>query len=278
MSKTMKTIYLLTNFTETSTRAIQGFIRIFAPKLADTHQFILLNAWLKPRTGQSQMHNLDEYLQEISLQGLKREKSRISQILPDVRLRIRTQSKHGDIVAVLNMLCEIDNPDLIVMGTKGSSVIRELIAGSTTGRIIRKTKSPILVIPESVDFKQPQRIVLASEMKECSNEEDFEKLADIVRMFMAEFTILHVFKEDKPATEKFENCMRQYLEGINYEFQYIQHHNVEEAITEFCANMNTDLLAMICHNEHLLVKLLKQSISEKMTERAELPMLLIHEG
>ena len=274
----MKTILLLTNFTETSARAIQGFMKIFGPKLADTHRFILLNAWQKPRTGQSQMHNLDDYLEEISNQELKRERSRIIQLLPGIRLRITAESKHGDIVAVLNVVCTSHRPDLIVMGTKGSSMFRELLAGSTTGRIVRKIEAPILVIPESSEFKYPRRIVLASEMKECSNEADFEKLTDIVRMFMSEFVILHVFKEEKPATERFENCMRKYLEGINYDFQYVQHLHAEEAITEFCSNMKADLLAMICHSEHLLVKLLKHSISEKMTEKAELPMFIIHEG
>jgi nucleotide-binding universal stress UspA family protein len=274
----METILLLTNFTETSSRAIEGFMKVFGPKLVDTHHFILLNAWRKPRTGQSQMHNLDDYLQEISDQELKREKSRISQLLPGISLSIHAESKHGDIVAVLNMVCETNEPDLIVMGTKGSSMFRELVAGSTTGRIVRKTKAPILLIPEWHEFTYPQRIVLASEMKECSNEEDFKKLTDIVRLFMSEFIILHVFREEKPATDRFEKCMKKYLEGINHDFQYVQHLQVEEAITEFCSNMKADLLAMICHNEHLLVKLLKQSISEKMTERAELPMLLIHEG
>ncbi len=274
----MKTILLLTNFTETSSRAIEGFMKVFGPKLADTHKFILLNAWQKPRTGQSQMHNLDEYLEEISKQDLKRERRRIDELFPGRRLRITEESRHGDIVAVLNLYCETHRPELIVLGTKGSSMFRELLAGSTTGRIVRKIKSPILVIPESSEFKYPQRIVLASEMKECSNEADFEKLTDIVRLFMSEFIILHVYKEEKPPTERFEKCMKKYLEGINFDFQYKPHLQVEEAISEFCINMKADLLAMICHNEHLLVKLLKQSISEKLTERADLPMLMIHEG
>lgn len=274
----MKTILLLTNFTETSARAIERFMLVFAPKVADSCKFILLNAWRQPKTGRFQIINLDEYLQEVSGFELEREQARLVKMLPGLKPKIKLESKRGDIVAVLNLVCETQSPDMIVMGTKGSSILRELLAGGTTGRIIRKMQVPILVIPESVEFKYPQRIVLASEMKECTNEKDFEKLTDIVRLFASEFIILHVYKEEKPATQPFENCMKKYLGGINYEFQYIPHIHVAEAITEFSTNMKADLLAMICHNENLLVKLFKHSVSTKLTQRAELPMLIIHEG
>ena len=71
--------------------------------------------------------------------------------------------------------------------------------------------------------------------------------------------------------------MKKYLEGINYEFEYIQHLHIADAITEFSVNRKADLLAMICHNENLLVKLFKHSVSTKLTHRAELPLLIIHE-
>ena len=274
----MKNILLLTNFTESSSRAIEQFMRVFAPKLAETCQFILLHAWRQPRTGRFQMINLDDYLQEVSGYELQKEQARLIKMLPGRKPRIALESKHGDIVAVLNLVCEERDPDLIVMGTKGSSIFREVLAGRTTGRIIRKMKVPLLIIPESVEFRYPQRIVLASEMEECTNEEDFKRLADIVRLFMSEFIILHVFKDEKPPTDRFENCMKKYLDGISYEFQYLQHMQVAEAITEFSSNMKADLLALVCHNENLLIKLFKHSVSTKLTQRAELPMLIIHEG
>lgn len=273
----MKTILLLTNFTKTSSKAIEQFMRVFAPKLADSCTFILLNAWKQPRTGQSQLHSLNDYLQEISGFELMKEQAKLVKLLPGVKPVIKVESAHGDIVGVLNLLYESSKPDLIVMGSKGSGVMRDLLAGSTTGRIVRQLRSPVLIIPENVEFKYPQRIVLASEMKECSNEEDFERLTEIVRLFMSEFVVLNIYKEEKPETEKFETCMKKYLEGINYDFQYKQHHHIAESITEFSVNMNAGLLAMICHNENLLIKLFKHSVSTKLTQRAELPLLIIHE-
>lgn len=273
----MKTILLLTNFTETSARAIERFMLVFAPKLADSCKFILVNAWRQPRTGHFQMINLDDYLKEVSGFELMKEQAKLVKMLPGIKPKIKVESMNGDIVGVLNLMSETHKPDLIVMGSKGVNVMRDLLAGSNTGRIVRQVKAPVLIIPETVEFKYPQRIVLASELKECSNEEDFKKLTDIIRMFMSEFIVLHIYKDEKPETEQFEECMKKYLEGINYEFEYKQHVQVAEAITEFSVNMKADLLAMICRNENLIVKLFKHSVSTKLTQRAELPLLIIHE-
>jgi nucleotide-binding universal stress UspA family protein len=273
----MKTILLLTNFTEISSRAIERFMLVFGPKILSSSKFVLLNAWRQPRTGRFQLINLDEYLGEISGNELKLEQEKLLNLFPGNRPKIRIESKQGDIVAVLNRVCETHKPDLIVMGTKGSNIWRELLAGRTTGRIVRKARAPVLIIPESADFKFPQRIVLASEMKKCKNEKEFIKLTAIVRLFMSEFIILHIYKDERPDTEAFENCMKKYLEGITYQFQYKSNLRVAEAIIEFSNNMKADLLAMICHDENLLVKILKHSVSTRLTQMAEIPMLIIHE-
>ena len=273
----MKTILLLTNFSATSEKAIESFMLVFAPKLAENYEFILLNTWNQPRTGHFQMINLDDYLEEISGFDLEKQQAKIIRLLPGLKPRIKIQSFKGEIANIVNYLSEKQNPDLVVLGTKGSNVLRELLVGSTTGRIVRQVNAPVLVIPESAQFQRPERIVFATDLKECTNEADFQKLTDIVREFMAEFIILHIYKEEKPDVAKFETCMAKYLDGINYSFHYKQHVQVEQGISEFAVNMNANLLAMILHDDNLLAKLFKHSVASKLTQRAELPLLIIHE-
>jgi nucleotide-binding universal stress UspA family protein len=273
----MKTIYLLTNFSEAADKAISNFIRIYGKRLKESYRFTLVNAWKQPRTGHFQMINLDEYLAEISMNDLKKQAGILAELLHIEERDIDVISRKGDIVDVVNELAESETPELIVMGTKGSNLLRELLIGSTTGRILRQIKLPTLVVPETIALKNPDRIVFATDLNECRNEDDFEKLTNLVRRFMSEFLILHIYKVEKPDVSKYEKCMEQYLNGINYSFHYKQHVDVETGILEFVSLMKAGLLAMIGRKDDLLLSLFKHSVTQGITQQAEVPMLIIHD-
>jgi nucleotide-binding universal stress UspA family protein len=273
----MKTIFLLTNFTKASEYAIEQFIRVYGQKFASQYQFILLNAWHQPKTGQSQMIKLDDTLQEISQIDLKKQLYTLNRLFSEINLNILSRSEKGEVVPVVNRLSETYDPDLIVLGTKGSNLLREILIGSTTGRILRKAKAPVLMIPESVRFARPEKIVFITDLEVCEKEGEFKKLTDLARAFMSEFIVLHIYKDEKPDYQLFEACMEKYLTGINYAFIYQQHLHPVEGISEYAHNINADMLALILKDSRLLAHILKYHVNSKLTQRAELPMLILHE-
>lgn len=273
----MKTILLLTNFTKASEYAIEQFIRVFGPKFCDQYQFLLLNAWHQPKTGHFQMINLEETLEEISRIDLKKQQFSLNRLFSDINLNILTHSEKGEVVSVVNRVSATYDPELVVLGTKGSNLVREILVGSTTGRILRKVKAPVLMIPESVRFDRPEKIVFITDLEVCENESEFKKLTDIARVFMSEFIVLHINKDEKPDYQLFEACMEKYLEGINYSFVYQQHVNPVQGISEYAHNINADMLALILKDSRLLANILKYHVNSKLTQKAELPMLILHE-
>lgn len=272
----MKIIFLLSNFSGTSKKAIEEFIRVYHPVVHEDVNYVLLNAWEQPRTGHFQLINLEEHMEQTSVIDLEKQKNELETLFPDFSLPLSLISQKGEITTVLNYLAETQHPELVVLGSKGSNVIREILF-STTGRIVRKANAPVLIIPETTPFTRPERILFATDMKECSNQEDFQKLTDIVRQFMAELMILHIYKKDKPDTENFEQCMMKHLHGINHAFYYKQHVDTAAGITEFALNMNAGLLAMVLHDSSLLANLFQHTLTRKLTHKASLPILVIHE-
>ena len=273
----MKSILFLTNFSSAANHAIRNFAKTFGPKLAGRYNLILINAWKQPRTGHFQMINLDEYLAEISSIDMKREAEFIINELKWPRKNLKLVSKKGEITDVVKQLTKVHHPELIVFGTKGTNLFREIVAGSTTGRILRQIKVPTLLIPESAQNNTCDKIVFATDLQECRNKDDFEKLTGLVRKMMADFLILHVYTEEKPNVDKFEQCMEPFLSGINYSFHYEQHVNIESGIIEFVSNMQAGLLALIGRKDDLLIQLLKHSVTQGIVHRASVPMLIIHE-
>lgn len=80
----------------------------------------------------------------------------------------------GDLLTALNSQIGIQQPDLIVMGTKGASGLKKILIGSNTVKVLANIKLPTLIIPESVKFEEfikkgRKRVVLATDLAEVTN-------------------------------------------------------------------------------------------------------------
>jgi nucleotide-binding universal stress UspA family protein len=65
--------------------------------------------------------------------------------LEDAGYEVNAELLSGDADEVILKAVERDGADLLVMGAYGHSRIRQMIVGSTTGSMIRKTKRPVLL-------------------------------------------------------------------------------------------------------------------------------------
>ena len=273
----MKNILLLTNFSETSQKAILAFVKIYLKNIKETFHFKLLNAYAQPKTGQAQLAKFDDVLRKFSLQDLQIEYEGLKKLKGGNKLDIEIISKNGDLVDAVELIHTKTPIELIVMGTKGSNLFKELLLGSETDRLVRLTKNPVLVIPESKEFVIPKKIVFATSQKECRNKEEFKKLIGIVKIFGSELIILNVFKDQLPASIHFEEPIKKELSGINYSFEYMQNSDEAEGIDKYIHQNQIGLLALIDHRVSMLSKLFRNSVTGKFASRAEVPLLIIHE-
>jgi len=271
----MKTVLMLTNFSEASRKAIIGYMKIHSQLKSDS-KFGLLNVHSTPKTGQSQLLKIDDILEQYSLQDLKREKHLIDQIDGLDKLDIDLISGKGDLVKVINQLNEKRPIDLIVLGSKGSNNLKQLILGSNTDRVVRLSKCPVLVIPENIDFKAPTKIVFATDLKDCRFEKHFERLTKIIRFFGSELLILNVYKETKPDGQLFEELMDIHLKDIPHTFHFIQNNDPAKGINNFITEKQADMLALIERPGNLLVKLFHHSVTNQLALSAEMPLLVFH--
>lgn len=81
--------------------------------------------------------------------------------------------------------------DLIVMGSTGTTGGRDIVWGSTTERVVRNSKTPVLAIPKGSQPKEIDRILVPTDYSELS----FNSLrgaASLASSLSAEITLFHV--------------------------------------------------------------------------------------
>ena len=214
-----------------------------------------------------------DQLQKSSEHLLKKAATRLQKIST---VEIKYKAKMGSIVD--KILEEEDNATYVVMGMQGAGKLTELLVGSITTAVLKKTKRPILVIPEKAKYVKPRKIVLATDYDPTINVNSLKSLKLFTRLLHAEILIVNVRNKKALVTKEntiVENTMEIGLKGAHHYYYYSDKDNLVEGINEFVTIKNADLIAIIPHKYSFFNNLFHKSVSKKMVFHTKLPLLAL---
>jgi hypothetical protein len=193
---------------------------------------------------------------------------------------------HGDFIATLKKIIAVQQPDLIVMGTKGANGLKKILIGSNTVNVIAGTTVPVFVIPEVARFadflkKGKNRIVLATDLDLLENEGTLDILKEIALLIVdPKVRVLSVRPENTRLPDE-KRLEREFLLSvfepeIKSQRMTIFSSNVINGINYYLDKKNdTGLLAMIARDSgHLIQK----HYTREMASHTHLPLLVLHDA
>ena len=166
--------------------------------------------------------------------------------------------------------------DLIVMGSKGHSDFEEMLIGSNTEKIVRTSKTPVLVVKKDDDKFKPKNLVFASSFK-SDKKEAFEKFLAFSEQFNSN---IHLLKVNTP--RKFESShdskekVKEFIKEYNLPKHTINIYNdasVEQGILNFSKDIDADLIALSTHGRSGLSHIFNGSITKHLSKSVQKPML-----
>jgi nucleotide-binding universal stress UspA family protein len=189
--------------------------------------------------------------------------------------------KEALLTDVTEHLTKHEGYDLIVMGTTGcDNTMEELLIGSNTEAVIEGVKCPVLSIPANAEWKDVAKIVYAADLTQ-EHKDALEKVIEFGSLFGAKIDIVHVLKEaenDKVAKgETFWQDVQQRYPGVPMIYQNIVNKHRDQGLKDYCRSEDGDILAILRRDKGFLRELFSQSLAEKMTYQAEVPLLVIQE-
>ena len=170
--------------------------------------------------------------------------------------------------------------DLIIMGTKGATGLKELTVGSNTGDVITKVKCPVLVVPEDANYSTIKEIVFPTDYNIYYKSRIIDTITEVVNSYRATLHVLHVAKKEKELTElqlKNKDYLDDSLEDIKHSFHFLSHENIEQAVQSFVENREIDLITMVAKNLNFFQRILFRPLVEKITYHTKIPFLILHE-
>ncbi len=162
---------------------------------------------------------------------------------------------------------------LIVMGTRGASGLKKAVIGSNTTALIEVSDVPVLVVPETAQFRGFKDIVYASDLRDVENE--LKVLIPYVEKFDSTIHLLHV---QRPGAniEEIEKKIDEIVTHLGYSnivTLVLVDPIVEGAIDQYISVSKSDLLAMFTHDLNFYEKILDKSMTRKMAFQSNVPLL-----
>ncbi|WAC02798.1 universal stress protein [Lacinutrix neustonica] len=146
----MKNILLPTDFSDNSWNAIVYALQLFKD---DTCNFCLLNTYtpifyhMEQVLVTSPQMSLESIVRENSERRLEEMKTRMEQEFGNPNHTYSSISAFNTLIGEIEELYKANVMDLIVMGTKGASGLKEVLFGTNTVHTIKNSKCPVLAIP-----------------------------------------------------------------------------------------------------------------------------------
>lgn len=274
----IKKILVPTDFSMSADYAINYAIELAALLDASIilyHTFIPFESGFYPLT-QSIKENLET-------------EKKLSNRLAKIRDAILTSKKdipilihvdRGPISITVAEFCEKNKIDLIIMGTKGASSIKEILIGSFTAEVMTKAPCPVLSIPFEYKFKMPKKITYATNYGK-KDKKVIRLLLQLNDLFEADFNILHIDENsnNKTAEEKlnkYKKTIEDQYKDISFTFNHVVGKEVSKALLEETLADNTDILVVNpIKRKGIWQKVFHKSVTKRTAYRIHIPLLTI---
>jgi nucleotide-binding universal stress UspA family protein len=208
---------------------------------------------------------------EEDLKAMQQELSELSE-----RVQIEAYVVNLDPKSFVPDYAERKGYDLIVMGTKGLTALKDMTVGSVTAHLMDRSSVPVLTIPAEAEFTGLRQIILGVDSHRVQPD-TLEPLKALLASSKAQLVAVHTTPEDGLAID-YDPFLNLPLEQIRYEFFTIpQGDSIPASLTAFCQERGADLLAMVHRQRSWLERLLNNSVVKSNLFQIQTPLLILPE-
>lgn len=274
----MKKLLYATDFSKNAEKAFD-----FALKIAEKHhaELIMLHVFdIPPIMGHPYLMSPAEMTLQAAASWENYLKEFFEQFITDIHPTFIALENPSVVKGVLSVIKK-HKPDLVVTGTKGKSLLKEIFVGSTTKALVKQSPVPVLAIPSNADYSDFDNVLYASDFREVDLNA-LEQLIQLVKPYKSEIKLVHVSSEDEyNANQKMEWFKDLVKDNISYKhisFKLLRSERVFERLTNYVQNHNLDMMVMLEKERTRLVeKLFHEDLVWKMEFNATIPILSYNE-
>jgi nucleotide-binding universal stress UspA family protein len=178
----------------------------------------------------------------------------------------------GDPVEGVERLCKHIDIDLMVLSPRSNSVNDEVYLGKMTGKLVKQTDLPTIIVPRDYTFSWPKTVLITFKDGRFTREKMLDPLAFIVKQSQAALHLLHVHTPD--ATEETRTLEHSVSEWVT-SYTNTENATTYQGLLEHFQTFNPDMLCVVRRKRGFFKKLWEKNVVLKKEFFTTKPLLIL---
>ena len=195
----------------------------------------------------------------------------ISQIdTKGVEVIVRTLK--GKLIDTIELACKAADIDLILIEPRTNSIEEEEFLGKTSGKIIKQTQIPALIVPEGTVFKPFGNILFAIKSAIIKNEDALKPLIDIKKKFKSGVSLLLV---KTPFYNDGDFDLKKKLSNLVDNITKTENATTYQGVLRHYESYSPDMLCVVRRKRGFFTKKWENNVILKKDFSSEIPVLVL---
>jgi nucleotide-binding universal stress UspA family protein len=214
------------------------------------------------------MIKVDKIIERASLDYLNELVSKLNTKNVDITVRVLK----GKLIDTLEMASKAANIDLILVEPRTNSVKEEVFLGKTSGKIIKQTQIPVLIVPEGCSFKPINNILFAVKSAIIKKDEALLPMLSIKDHFKSTINLLLV---KTPYYNEGDFEVRKKLKNIINSITETENATTFQGVLQHLESFNPDMLCVVRRKRGFFTKKWENNVILKKDFSSTIPVLVL---
>ena len=180
--------------------------------------------------------------------------------------------RSGKLIDTLELVCKTADVDLIIVEPRTNSVREEVYLGKTSGKIIKQTNIPALIVPEGYQYKPIVYIMMALKSAIIKKENALNPMIAIKDQFKS---IVNLLLVKTPFYNEGDFDVNGELAGLITNTYYSENATTFQGVLENYKQIDPDLLCVVRRKRGFFNKLWEKNTILKKDFSFALPVLVL---
>lgn len=277
----IKRILVPTDFSECSSNALRKAITVAKFYMAELHLIhVVTPIYITANSSASLIPFDDIYYKKIMKSATANLEKIGKEISNKESLNVVVKTSLNTVYDAVTDYAQKNKIDMIIMGTHGTSGVKEFLVGSNAFRVINDTDIPVITVQKRIQGKGFKKIILPIR-REMNSRQKVNLVASLAKKFMSKIIITGYVNNSHPnEMQKIKLYMKQVekflkKESISCQTAFISNPNFTKSIIKLANAKKADLIAIMKNHDFGLDQLLSGPYAQQFVNHSNIPVLSV---